>query len=239
MIENLLGLEDEHRITYNGERYDVVFDSHKKKNLRDAEEATSLFEAVEEWLERTPFLDFGDFNFLEEYKKSLHRMLIEEQRAIMESDHLTEEEKEMRLRMLGGTDTYFHSVLNEEAHEQRVKNGELRLSYKATIAALFINLYRDEPILHLPFKLLVTLIEIDDALTSWRYRHAQMVMRMIGNKIGTGGSSGHAYLHKTAEKHHIFKDLHGISTLMIPRSELPDLPQELKDQLDFNFKHEK
>jgi tryptophan 2,3-dioxygenase len=112
------------------------------------------------------------------------------------------------------------------------------MSYDATIAALFINLYRDEPILHLPFRLLVTLTEIDEALTTWRYRHAQMVMRMIGNKIGTGGSSGHAYLHKTAEKHHIFKDLHAIATLLIPRSELPELPKHLKEQLDFNFKHQ-
>ncbi len=237
MIENLLGLEDEHRITYNGEPYDVVFDHTKRKNLKDIEQATSLFEAVEDWLERTPFLDFGTFNFLEAYKESVDRMLTKEKDAINETSYLTQKEKEMRLAMLGSTDTYFHAVLNREAHEQRLKDGELRLSYDATIAALFINLYRDEPILHLPFKLLTTLIEIDEALTTWRYRHAQMVMRMIGNKIGTGGSSGHGYLNKTAEKHHIFKDLHGISTLLIPRSELPELPQALKDQLDFNFKH--
>jgi len=238
MIENLLGLEDDHRITYNNEPYDVVFDKNKKKSLRDVVDATSLFEAVELWLERTPFLDFGDFNFLEAYKKAVGRMLEKEEKAINESAYLTEQEKEMRLKMLGGTDTYFQAVLDKEAHLQRQKDGEVRLSYKATIAALFINLYRDEPILHLPFKMLVTLIEIDEALTTWRYRHAQMVMRMIGNKIGTGGSSGHAYLNKTAEKHHIFKDLHGISTLLIPRSELPELPQELKAQLDFNFKHQ-
>ncbi len=237
MIENLLGLEDEHRITYNGEPYDVVFDKKKKKSLKDVVNATSLFEAVEDWLERTPFIEFGDYDFLDAYKKALDRMLKKEQKAITETDYLTDQEKEMRLKMLGGTDTYFHAVLNKEAHIERQKAGEVRLSYEATIAALFINLYRDEPILHLPFKLLVTLIEIDEALTTWRYRHAQMVMRMIGNKIGTGGSSGHGYLNKTAEKHHIFKDLHGISTLLIPRSELPELPQVIKDQLDFNFKH--
>lgn len=237
MIENLLGLEDKHRITYNGEPYDVVFDKKKKESLRDVVDATSLFEAVEDWLERTPFLEFGDFDFLEDYKKAVGRMLKKEQKAINETDYLTDKEKEMRLKMLGGTDTYFQAILDRDAHIERQKSGDIRLSYEATIAALFINLYRDEPILHLPFKLLVTLTEIDEALTTWRYRHAQMVMRMIGNKIGTGGSSGHGYLNKTAEKHHIFKDLHGISTLLIPRSELPELPQVLKDQLDFNFKH--
>jgi len=233
MIENLLGLEDGHRITYNDKPYDVVFDQEEKKQLKEVVDATSLFEAVEKWLERTPFLQFKGFKFLEAYRAAV----VKEQKAIKESDYLNEKEKEMRLKMLGGTDTYFQSVLDKEAHEQRLKDGDIRLSYNATIAALFINLYRDEPILHLPFKLLVTLIEIDEALTTWRYRHAQMVMRMIGNKIGTGGSSGHGYLKKTAETHHIFKDLHGISTLLIPRSELPELPNDLKEQLDFNFKH--
>ncbi len=238
MVENLLGLENEHRITYNGRPYDEVFDQKKKEKLQDVVDATSLFEAVEDWLERTPFLKFGDFEFLEAYRDAVNRMLEKEQKAIKESGYLNEQEKEIRLQMLGGTDTYFQSVLDKSSHQERLQNGELRLSYEATIAALFINLYRDEPILHLPFKLLVTLIEIDEALTTWRYRHAQMVMRMIGNKIGTGGSSGHAYLRKTAETHHIFKDLHGISTLLIPRSELPDLPEALKEQLDFNFKHQ-
>jgi len=109
------------------------------------------------------------------------------------------------------------------------------MSYKATLAALLINLYRDEPILHNPFNLLQCLVEIDEQLTTWRYRHTQMVLRMLGKKIGTGGSSGYDYLHATAVKHHVFADLHNISTLLIPRSELPELPTELKQNLGFHF----
>lgn len=238
MVENLLGLEDEHRITYNGESYDKVFDNSKREKLRDAVDATSLFEAVEDWLERIPFLSFGEFDFLDAYRHAVDRMSEKEQKAIVDSAYLNDKEKQMRLKMLSGTSTYFYHVLNKEEHQKRQAEGAVRLSYDATVAALFINLYRDEPILHLPFRLLVTLTEIDEALTTWRYRHAQMVMRMIGNKIGTGGSSGHSYLHKTAEKHHIFKDLHAIATLLIPRSELPVLPKHLKEKLDFNFKHQ-
>ena len=129
----------------------------------------------------------------------------------------------------------FKSVLNKETHDQMVKEGKRRLSYEASVAALFINLYRDEPILHLPFKFMMCLIEIDNQLTNWRYRHAQMVLRMIGNKIGTGGSSGHEYLFKTAEKHQIFTDFHNISTLLIPRSELPPLPDHIRARLNFHF----
>ncbi|HMU06027.1 MAG TPA: tryptophan 2,3-dioxygenase family protein, partial [Saprospiraceae bacterium] len=102
-------------------------------------------------------------------------------------------------------------------------------------AALFINLYRDEPILHVPFLLISKLVEIDDHLTTWRYRHAQMVMRMLGKKVGTGGSSGHEYLATTAAKHHIFADFHNVSTLLIPRSALPELPDNFRKNLGFYF----
>ena len=80
-------------------------------------------------------------------------------------------------------------------------------SRRALQAALLINLYRDEPILHLPFQLLAILAEIERNLTTWRQRHAQMVMRMIGTRIGTGGSSGHEYLDRTAERHKILEEL--------------------------------
>ena len=58
---------------------------------------------------------------------------------------------------------------------------------------------------------------------------------MIGVKIGTGGSTGHAYLKKTAEKHSIFDDIANLSTYIIPRSSLPDLPLKLKKALGFYF----
>ena len=87
----------------------------------------------------------------------------------------------------------------------------------------------------MPFMFLNTLIEIDEMFTEWRYRHALMVHRMIGAKIGTGGSSGTHYLMSTVDKHRIFTDLFNLSTYLIPRSELPQLPEELIQQLSFNF----
>jgi tryptophan 2,3-dioxygenase len=66
-----------------------------------------------------------------------------------------------------------------------------------------------------------------------------MVLRTLGQKIGTGGSSGYDYLKDTADKHRIFYDLHNISTLLIPRSALPQLPRELKEKLNFSFSQEK
>jgi len=235
MVENLLGLPEESRLTYNGCPYFSVFSEPNQQLLQDISSNRTLFDAMEHWLERTPFLQIGDFNFLELYKKAVAKMIEKEEKAIKSSEYLNTQEMEMRLQMLGNTDTYFESVLDEQKHKERIAKGELRMSYKATIAALLINLYRDEPLLHLPFRLLNCFIEIDDGMTTWRFRHSQMVQRMLGNKIGTGGSSGFAYLRETAIKHPIFKDLHNISTLLIPRSELPELPDEIKKALGFYF----
>lgn len=41
------------------------------------------------------------------------------------------------------------------------------------------------------------LVDIDEGLQEWRYRHVKMVERTIGHKIGTGGSSGVSYLAST------------------------------------------
>ena len=72
-------------------------------------------------------------------------------------------------------------------------------------------LYRDEPILQAPFKLLTKLIDIDQSLNAWRYGHALLAQRMIGTKIGSGGSSGSKYLKRTLEKHSIFDDYVNLS----------------------------
>ena len=235
LIETTLGLREEDRLTYHGKSYKIVFTEEQQDRLDTVERGGSLFELVERWLERTPFLQFGDFDFLSNYKEAVERMIARDQQHIRDSE-LSANMKEMRLRVLGDTTTYFRHVLDREEHDRMIERGEARLSYDATIAALLINLYRDQPILNIPFQLLTELMVIDEALTTWRYRHAQMVMRMIGNKIGTGGSSGHTYLAQTAERHKIFRDLHNISSLLIPRSALPELPEELARGLGFYFR---
>ena len=58
---------------------------------------------------------------------------------------------------------------------------------------------------------------------------------MIGAKIGTGGSSGHAYLNKTAERHKVFAELADLSTFFIPRSALPKLPDNITRNLGYYF----
>jgi tryptophan 2,3-dioxygenase len=235
VVEVMLGLRVNGRVTYNNAHFASVFTDEQRDYLIKVEEEKTLLDYLQDWLERTPFLKTQNFDFLSHYKNGVENMLEKEKKAILETDYLTDIEKEMRLKMLGDTDTYFLSVLDKKTHQELVEEGKLRLSYPATLAALFINLYRDEPILQMPFRLLTRLVDIDELFTTWRYRHAQMVLRMLGRKIGTGGSSGYDYLQSTAMKHHIYGDLHNISTLLIPRSELPVLPDEVRKKLDFYF----
>ena len=235
LIENKMGLKPDQRLDYNKHPYHTRFAKDQQEILLNLEKENSLFELVEKWLERTPFLDLHEFNFMKVYRDAVTRMMESDKEIIQSNPVLADDEKKMQLQMLTGTEENFNSIFDSKIHDQLIKDGQRRLSYKATLAALFINLYRDEPILHLPFKLLSTLVEIDENFNLWRYRHSLMVLRMIGRKIGTGGSSGHQYLKATAEKYKIFDDLFNLSTFLIPRTELPGLPNELKKMLGFYY----
>jgi tryptophan 2,3-dioxygenase len=140
---------------------------------------------------------------------------------------------EQRARELGGIDTAlarFGSLF-----EPGMAAGHWRMSPRAVEGALFIVVHRDEPVLQLPYRLLETLIAIDEAVTLWRYRHALMVKRMLGVKTGTGGSSGHDYLREGAERMKLFPDLIQLSSYLIPRSRLPKLPPEMTRKLGFAY----
>jgi tryptophan 2,3-dioxygenase len=66
-----------------------------------------------------------------------------------------------------------------------------------------LNLHRKDPEAALVCE---RLVDIDEGLQEWRYRHVKMVERTIGHKTGTGGSSGAEYLTSTLFKP-VFPDL--------------------------------
>jgi len=107
------------------------------------------------------------------------------------------------------------------------------LSPAACRSALFIMLYRGYPMLQLPFQVLNQLLEIDEQLSTWRYRHMSMVHRMIGTRIGTGGSTGKDYLGSALAQHHLYKEIAGLTSFLIERKKLPQLSQEMERRLGF------
>ena len=88
---------------------------------------------------------------------------------------------------------------------------------------LFIETYRDLPLLAWPREVLESLVELEELLVVFRQRHARMVERVIGRRTGTGGSSGVEYLDQTALKYRVFRDLWAIRTLQIRREDAPPL----------------
>ena len=58
------------------------------------------------------------------------------------------------------------------------------------MSALLINLYREQPILHLPFKLLKNIVDVDHQIANWRFRHMQMVEKTLDQKLGLAALLG-------------------------------------------------
>jgi tryptophan 2,3-dioxygenase len=233
MIENRLGLR--RRLKIRGQAYDRVMSPEHQEQLRRSEQEPSLFDAVERWLERTPFLAVGDFRFWDAYRAAAERLFGCE-RAIIESHQtLDDEARAAQLIHCDKVAQTFGALFDEERYRRLLVEGTHRLSQRSFLAALLINLYRDEPALQLPFRFLTELVHIDEGFTVWRYRHALLARRMIGAKIGTGGTSGHAYLEAAARTHRVFGDLLDLPTYFLPRTELPPLPAEIVDQMRFRY----
>jgi len=229
-VEQMLGLRHGDRTSFSQDAYRKRLRQDHRDQLEAGEEQPSLFQLVEAWLERTPFLDLEGYSFWDEYRAAVSRMLQEERRIISEHATLSEDAKKDQLGQLDSTEKNFTALFDDDD-----QTSTRRLSDRATRAALFIHLYRDYPALQLPHKLLVRLLDVDELFTSWRQRHAVMVHRMIGRKIGTGGSSGHKYLRASAEKHKVFADLFDLSSYLIPRSALPKLPAGVEQRMRFNY----
>jgi tryptophan 2,3-dioxygenase len=172
--------------------------------IKNAEAERSLLELVNSWLERMPFSD--EDRKWEEYSDAYLKSLSD-----AEKDNVG----------------YFAEVFGDEPGHER------HLTPEACRAALFIMLYRGYPILQLPFQLLNNLLEIDEQLSTWRYRHMNMVHRMIGTRVGTGGSSGKEYLKGTADKHYIFAEIARLTSFLIERRKLPPLSREMERKLGF------
>ncbi|MGZ8935349.1 MAG: tryptophan 2,3-dioxygenase family protein [Methylobacter sp.] len=194
----------------------------------------TLFELVDAWLARTPFLEFKNFSFWNSYRQAVEKMLASDAEIIKNNPILSDEEKNQQFAEHKSTRQSFTCLFDQRLYEQQQEQGRFQLSHKATLAALFIQLYRDEPLLQLPFRVLTCLMDIDEQLAHWRSSHALMAQRMLGSKIGTGGSSGHDYLKSTVSGKRIFSDLFNLSTYLIPRSQLPALPESLIWNLGFN-----
>jgi tryptophan 2,3-dioxygenase len=103
-------------------------------------------------------------------------------------------------------------------------------------AILFIESYRELPLLAWPRRVLASLVELEQGIVMFRQRHARMVERVIGRRIGTGGSTGVDYLDQTATTYRVFTDLWTVRTFQVRADDLPPLvdtsPYEFRASFD-------
>jgi tryptophan 2,3-dioxygenase len=221
LIEAKLGLKMQQR--YKAEYYKSTrrggLSEAELQELSQAESESTLKELIVQWLERMPFFEEG-------YWKGYSGL-----------DYLNDDQQHPFWAQY--RDAYRNSLSENETGRlgefDRVffQEGRGDVPSAAMRAALFITLYRNLPILHMPFELLNTLSEIDELLSNWRYRHFMMVRRMIGIRVGTGGTSGAGYLEGTLSQHYVFKEITEVATFLIERSKRPRLPATLKEKVSF------
>ena len=89
---------------------------------------------------------------------------------------------------------YLHSRGHEIPHVVIERNVRSPYVSQPDVTAIVAMAYRTDPEAAL---VLERLLDIDEGLQEWRYRHLKMVERTIGVKPGTGGSSGAQYLAST------------------------------------------
>lgn len=230
-IEVRLGLKHDDRIGYDGKSYEKYLAEDDRIALQAMMQKPVLIDQIDSWLSRTPFIQTGTYDFWASYRGAVMEMIATDRTAIGRNDKMEQSARDMELGKLHNMELQFDLLFNNDSAEKL----PWRFSQKALQAVLFINLYRDQPVLQMPFKILNDLMDLDELMALWRYRHALMAQRMLGAKMGSGGSSGHDYLVATAAKHRIFKDLFGISTFLIPRSKLPKLPPEIEEKMGFRY----
>ncbi|HAZ93663.1 MAG: tryptophan 2,3-dioxygenase [Chitinophagaceae bacterium] len=212
VLEARLGLKFDNRF---GQQYYLSQLNQKEIDIiKNAEKGKSVVQLLNSWLERMPFAEDKKYwpeehNYWTEYEKIF-------------TGSLSEAEK-------NNAAFFKHYLFTND------NNAERSLSSKACRSALFIMLYRGYPMLELPFQLLNTLLEVDHQLGNWRYRHINMVRRMIGTRIGTGGSTGADYLQGAMNKHYIFKEISQIGSFLIERRKLPALNESLTKDMGYGF----
>ena len=185
--------------------------------LEDAVSQPSLYESMMNWVERTPIMgsSYGSEGDAENVRAYIETHL-EAHRAVCE-------EAAERSAGWGAGDPSKMVARMAAAHDGAVSflmpEGEIS---RARAGLLFIESYRELPLLTWPRTLIDAIVELEESMVKWRHSHARMVERIMGRRIGTGGTSGVDYLDATSQ-YRIFKDLWGVRTILVKPEKRPAL----------------
>jgi tryptophan 2,3-dioxygenase len=210
-----------------------ALESQDLENLESI--SASLFSGIEKWLERNPFLSMGKYSFEREYKKMINDFISREMDMIRNHPMIEKEKSDIEITKMEGFKKSLQSIFDEKVYKSEVAEGKKKFSRKAFLSALFIRLYRHYAILQMPYQILDLLIDINENHVTWKQRHLQIIQRMIGMKIGTGGTSGKDFLSDTIRQSYVFSDLIQMPSYMVAKNHVPELPEELRKKLGYYY----
>lgn len=246
-IEILLGLDDKDRIALGQEfSYKTALkgpggtDSPMLRRVEARErDLPTLKTAVLEWLSRTPIDgsqpgDAGDAQVVDAFADGYlagHATMLQHASSAAIAMQVLTGENEQRLR--ARHDAQFesartHLLALDVPEAQRATTKRLRA------AILFVDSNRSLPLLSWPGQVIDALIECEQSMLVFRQRHARMVERVIGRRVGTGGTDGVAYLDATALKYRVFPEIWAARTLLLPPSMCP----KVQNRAFYGFQHE-
>ena len=227
MLENTLGLRSEQRIQHSGCPYFQHLREEDQEDVLVREEKPTLLSHVGTWLEGVLARACGDegFDFGDYMRKAIEQAAEHDRRAMDKfcSRLRPEGERKQRAELDKKLEAHLR-LFSAEEHAKLVSSGIRQLSFKATMSCVMVHSFRAEPAMAPIHAVLTHLVEIDELLAQWRHRHSLIVLRMLGSKSGTGGSSGHAYLAQVMARSRIFIDLCHAMHYLLPQHALPALP---------------
>ncbi len=234
-IELVMGLADRQRVAMGHESsyIDALRNAdgsaspsmHRVQARRD--EAFTLKQVIDQWLHRTPIQgsrpDSPDdeqamAQFIDEYLEA-HRTQAAVQIETAKVQALSPEDAERLRTRFERESEAARRFMRAEDHPEDERANVSRIR----AAIVFIESYRELPLLAWPREVVDGIVELEQAFLIFRQRHARMVERVIGRRTGTGGSAGVDYLDQTALKYRIFSDVWAVRTLLVRRSSLPPL----------------
>ena len=223
-FEILLGLKNEDRLfgmdpidTFRKLAGNSDNDAAILSDLEEIASNPSLEESLMKWISRTPIMGsiYESENDIESVQNYVNSHLAAHKSM---GDSAAE-----RMSGYGVSDVEKAKTRFNAAHESAISflMPEGKLS-RARASLLFIESYRELPLLAWPRKLIDAVVELEESMVKWRHSHARMVERIMGRRIGTGGTSGVDYLDKTSQ-YRVFKDLWAVRTILVKSESRPDL----------------
>lgn len=193
------------------------FDESDRKEIDSIEAGANLRIGVIAWLDR--FAESFGFNE-RKYDDMWSEYLSEYQFSLPEQDQK------------GLSAQFTNNFINKS---ETTSPNEFTTS--ARRAALIISLLRDYPVLRAPFQVITRLIDIDEYMAIWRFRHLNMAVRMIGKRSGTGGHTS-TYLEGAVRDNRVFPELLELPTYLLDTSSIEKVIKPYKPILleDFSLK---